>query len=138
MRLTRSVVTLLALAALALAGCGSDSGGSNGSKPAGAKGGSSDGDARVVQVEVKPDARKFVDDTLEVPAGKVTLELKNPDPYEHNIVVEGPGGVEEHGELVGQGETSSVTVDLKAGETYEFYCDPHKSSGMKGTLVVNG
>jgi plastocyanin len=30
----------------------------------------------------------------------------------------------------------SVTVTLKKG-TYTYQCDPHASSGMKGTFTVN-
>jgi uncharacterized cupredoxin-like copper-binding protein len=45
--------------------------------------------------------------------------------------------VEEEGETVEKGGTSSVTAELKPGE-YEFYCPVpgHEEGGMKGTLTV--
>ena len=79
---------------------------------------------------------RFAKSTLEAPAGRVTLVMENPAQLEHNIAVRGDG-VDEKGEVVGQGETSEVAVDLEPGE-YEFYCSVpgHEDAGMKGTLTV--
>ena len=76
--------------------------------------------------------------TLEAPAGTVTLVMENPSALEHNIAVRGEG-VDEQGEVVGQGDESSVTAELEPGE-YEFYCSVpgHEAAGMKGTLTVSG
>ena len=62
--------------------------------------------------------------------------MSNPASIPHAIAVEG-NGVDKDGKPVGQGGTSTVTVDLKPGK-YEFYCpvDSHKQAGMKGTLTV--
>jgi plastocyanin len=81
---------------------------------------------------------RFSKSTLETAAGKVTLVMENPSPLEHNIAVRGDG-LDEKGEVVGQGERSEVTVDLEPGE-YEFYCSVpgHEEAGMKGTLTVTG
>jgi plastocyanin len=81
---------------------------------------------------------RFSKSTLEAPAGKVTLVMENPSQVEHNIAVRGEG-VDEKGEVVGQGEESQVAVDLEPGE-YEFYCSVpgHEDAGMKGTLTVMG
>jgi plastocyanin len=79
---------------------------------------------------------RFSKSTLEAPAGRVTLVMENPSQLEHNIAVRGDG-VDEKGEVVGQGEASQVAVDLEPGE-YEFYCSVpgHEDAGMKGTLTV--
>jgi plastocyanin len=85
-----------------------------------------------------PRQLRFSKSTLEARAGRITLVMENPAPIEHNIAVRGEG-VDEQGEVVGQGKESRVTVDLEAGE-YEFYCSVpgHEQAGMKGTLTVTG
>jgi uncharacterized cupredoxin-like copper-binding protein len=85
-----------------------------------------------------PSQLRFSKSTLEARAGRITLVMENPAPIEHNIAVRGEG-VDEQGEVVGQGKESRVTVDLEAGE-YEFYCSVpgHEQAGMKGTLTVTG
>ena len=79
---------------------------------------------------------RFEKATLEAPAGTITLVMENPSAIEHNIAVRG-GDVDEQGEVVGQGDESTVTADLEPGE-YEFYCSVpgHEAAGMKGTLTV--
>jgi plastocyanin len=81
---------------------------------------------------------RFSKSALEAPAGTVTLVMENPSALEHNIAVRGEG-VDEKGEVVGQGDESTVTVELEPGE-YEFYCSVpgHEAGGMKGTLTVGG
>jgi plastocyanin len=81
---------------------------------------------------------RFARSSLESPAGTITLVMENPSPLEHNIAVRGDG-VDERGEVVGQGQESRVTVELEAGE-YEFYCSVpgHDEAGMNGTLTVSG
>jgi plastocyanin len=80
----------------------------------------------------------FQKDSLTAPAGEITLVMENPSSEVHNISIEG-NGVDEKGELVGQGETSRVTVILEPGE-YTFYCSVplHRDGGMEGTLTVTG
>jgi plastocyanin len=85
-----------------------------------------------------PRELRFSKSTLEAPAGTVTLVMENPSALEHNIAVRGEG-LDEQGEVVGQGDESTVTVELEPGE-YEFYCSVpgHEAAGMKGTLTVSG
>jgi plastocyanin len=85
-----------------------------------------------------PRELRFSKSTLEASAGTVTLVMENPSTLEHNIAVRGEG-VDEQGEVVGQGDESTVTVELEPGE-YEFYCSVpgHEEAGMKGTLTANG
>jgi plastocyanin len=80
----------------------------------------------------------FEKDELTAPAGEVTLVMENPSSLEHNIAVKGDG-LDEKGPVVGEGETSEVTVNLEAGE-YTFYCSVpgHEAGGMEGTLTVTG
>ena len=70
------------------------------------------------------------------PAGALTIQSPNESPTEHNIALEG-GGVNEEGDVVGQGEVSEIEVDVEAGE-YTFYCsvDGHRQAGMEGPLTV--
>jgi plastocyanin len=62
--------------------------------------------------------------------------MTNRGPLEHDVAIKG-NGVDEKGQVVGQGGKSTVTADLKPG-TYTFYCsvDGHEAAGMKGTLIV--
>jgi plastocyanin len=80
----------------------------------------------------------FQKDSLTAPAGEITLVMFNPSSEVHNISIEGDG-VDEKGELVGEGETSRVTAVLEPGE-YTFYCSVplHRDGGMEGTLTVTG
>jgi plastocyanin len=79
---------------------------------------------------------KFDKTALSAKAGKVTIDMRNPSPQQHNVAIEGHG-VDVAGKIVGQGGTSAVTASLKPG-TYTFYCavDSHRQAGMKGTLTV--
>jgi plastocyanin len=74
--------------------------------------------------------------TLETPAGEVTIRMENPSSLPHNVSIEGDG-VDEEGETVEEGGTSEVSAELSAGE-YTFYCSVagHREGGMEGTLTV--
>lgn len=75
---------------------------------------------------------------LSADAGTVTITMENPDgdKMPHAIAIEG-NGVDESGEIVDAGGTSTVTADLQPGE-YTFYCPvgQHRQNGMEGTLTV--
>lgn len=140
MRPAHAVLPSLAALAL-LAGCGGGSSSDSSSTvPAAAPssgGGGGGGKGTVVNLSADPSgALKFDKTKITVPAGKVTLVMKNPSTVTHAIGVEG-NGVDQDGQDAAGGETSTVTLNLKPG-TYEFYCpvDGHEAAGMKGTLVV--
>jgi plastocyanin len=78
----------------------------------------------------------FDKQSLEAPAGAVTIRMENPSSVPHNVSIEG-NGVDEEGETVEQGGTSEVSAQLRAGE-YTFYCSVsgHQEGGMEGTLTV--
>jgi uncharacterized cupredoxin-like copper-binding protein len=69
-------------------------------------------------------------------AGKVKLDSKNATSTPHDISVQG-NGVDEHGKVVQNGGTSTISVSLKPG-TYTFYCSVpgHRQAGMQGKLTV--
>jgi plastocyanin len=68
--------------------------------------------------------------------GKVQLESKNASGTPHDISIEG-NGLDQHGKIVQNGGTSSISVTLKPG-TYTFYCSVpgHRQAGMQGKLTV--
>jgi len=69
-------------------------------------------------------------------AGRTGFNVENGGKEDHAFVIEG-NGVREETEVLKQGGTSSVTVDLKPG-TYTVYCPvkDHAQKGMKTTVTV--
>jgi plastocyanin len=143
-----------AVAALAAAGCGGGGGSSatsasstpaSASTPApaassttgGSASSSSSGGGSTLKLAADPSgALAFNKTKLSAKAGKVTITMSNPSPVSHGVAVQG-SGVNQVGNTVGSGGTSTVTVTLKPG-TYTFYCPVpgHEQAGMKGTLTV--
>jgi len=142
-----SIIALLAALALIGAGCGGDddsSSGNSGSSSSNtsttkqsSSGGGGGGAAQTLKLSADAGgALKFDKSSLTAKAGKVTIVLDNPSSLPHAVELEGKG-LEEKSGTIGQGQTTKVSADLKAG-TYEYYCpvDGHKAAGMKGTLTV--
>jgi uncharacterized cupredoxin-like copper-binding protein len=74
---------------------------------------------------------------LSAKAGRVTIELSNSAPIEHDVAIA------QGNSILGQtpvftGGTRSVTVKLAPG-TYTFFCTVpgHRQAGMEGTLTVS-
>ena len=153
LNVTPAAALCAAVAAFAVAGCGSDdnssSGGSSSSSdttaattpapPPSTSGSSGGGGGASSNLKLSADSSgqlKFDKSTLSAKAGNVTITMDNPSPVAHAVAVEG-NGVDKDGKTVNMGGTSTVSVNLKPG-TYEFYCpvDGHKAAGMKGTLTV--
>jgi plastocyanin len=145
----RLMACLLAIAALAVAGCGgsSKSSGSSGSTPTpsatsggssgGGGGGSSSGGGSSVPVAADPNgAIKFTTTTLKAKSGTVTFNFTNKASIPHAFAIQG-NGVNAKGKTV-SGGSDTLTVKLKPG-TYTFYCPVpgHEAAGMKGTLTVS-
>jgi plastocyanin len=123
-RALTTVVTLLLLV-LGLSACG---GGNGDGEPA--AGGTT------LELAADPGGGfSFDKQTLEAPAGTITIHLTNDSSVPHNVGVEG-NGVDEKTDTVTNGEIS-LTVELEPGE-YTFYCDVpgHREGGMEGTLTV--
>ena len=77
-------------------------------------------------------------ESLQAPAGSVTINYDNPAALSHDVVVEDESGSEVgKTELISEGNTS-ITLELQPG-TYTFFCDVpgHREGGMEGTLNVN-
>lgn len=81
------------------------------------------------EIEVKQNG----EDAESVKAGTYTLKVEDKSD-QHNFHLIGPG-VDEKVTDVGFVGDKTVTVTLKKG-TYTYQCDPHTSSGMKGTFEV--
>jgi hypothetical protein len=67
-------------------------------------------------------------------AGKYTLTVSDRS-SEHDFVLTGPGVRTRQVTGLGFKGTRTVSVTLKRG-TYTYYCTPHRSFGMKGTIRV--
>jgi len=116
----------LALAVLALPGCG----GGNSAATSSASG---------KQVAISEVDFKLDPSTVNVSsAGTISLHVTNNGKTEHALEVEG-NGVEEETDTIQPGESADLTVEVKDGE-YELYCpiDGHRKLGMDGKLVVGG
>ena len=116
---------------LMASGCGGGSSGGN-SSTAGSGGG-----GQVVEIPIADSGFMFTITTATASAGTVTLKAMNPQSTPHDISIKG-NGVDEKGNQVSGGDTSTVTATLTPG-TYEYYCSVpgHEAAGMKGTLTVS-
>jgi plastocyanin len=81
------------------------------------------------EIEVKQNG----EDAESVKAGTYTLKVEDKSD-QHNFHLIGPG-VDDKVTDVGFVGDKTVTVTLRKG-TYTYQCDPHASSGMKGTFEV--
>ena len=79
----------------------------------------------------------YVTNKATAPPGALTILSPNPSTTPHNIAIEGPGGVNEVGEVVTDGGVSEVKATVRAGE-YAFFCtvEGHRAGGMEGVLTV--
>jgi plastocyanin len=136
---------LLAVAALAVAGCGGSSGNSKssggGSTPtstptSNSSSGSSGGGSGVAIAADPNGSLKFTTTTLKAKSGTVTFDFTNKASIPHAFAIKG-NGVNAKGKTV-TGGSDTLTVKLKPG-TYTFYCPVpgHEAAGMKGTLTVS-
>jgi uncharacterized cupredoxin-like copper-binding protein len=131
----RHFLAVLLLPALLLAAaCG---GGSSAGSSAPAGSTTSGGAGQTIDIPISDSGFSFTKTSVTAHAGTVTLKSVNPQSVPHDISIKG-NGVDETGEEVSNGGTSTVTADLKPG-TYEFYCSVpgHEQAGMKGTLTVS-
>ena len=121
--------------AVAAAGCGGSSGSSATSSASSAV--SSVAGSHVVQIDVAPSGFAYVKSSATVQSGPVVIRSMNPQSIGHDISLKG-NGVDAHGKIVSNGDTSTIVIaNLKPG-TYTYYCSVpgHEAAGMKGTLTV--
>lgn len=110
----------LALAGLALGGCG-------GEEPP----------ARSLRIDAAADgALRFESTAVRSTPGRVAVTMANPSSIPHAIGVRGKD-VDESGETVGRDGTSRVTVTLESG-SYVLFCPvaDHERAGMTASLTV--
>jgi plastocyanin len=91
----------------------------------------------VLQMPANPDGQlAYASTAATAEAGQLEINSKNDADIPHDIALEG-GGVNEKGETVQDGGTSSISVDVQAGE-YTYYCTVpgHREGGMQGKLTV--
>lgn len=67
------------------------------------------------------------------PGQEVRITLKGTDEGVHNFCV-GPGKCTAY--VTAAGETQTLTFTAPETGSLEYYCQPHRSGGMKGTLAV--
>lgn len=74
--------------------------------------------------------------SAEASAGQITINSQNDSSVDHDIALEG-NGVNEKGEIVKDGGTSTLQADVQPGE-YTFFCTVpgHREGGMEGKLTV--
>jgi plastocyanin len=131
-----SVLSALALG-LAACGGGNEAATTGGGATTAGGGGGGGGGGETLQLAADPSgALKFDKTSLEATAGNVTIDFTNDSSLPHDVKLEGPG-VNGEGTDTITGSSTSVTLDLQAGE-YTFYCsvDGHRAAGMEGKLVV--
>ena len=91
----------------------------------------------VLNMPADPDGRlAYASTRATAQAGRLTINSKNDAQVPHDIALEG-NGVNEKGETVQDGGTSTIEVSLRPGE-YTYYCTlpGHRAGGMAGTLTV--
>lgn len=114
-----------AAAALVLAACGGADDAGDTDAAAAADG--------VVAV-VGTDSLAWDQESFEVPAGEITVELTCEDAVNHNFVIDETG---EEVVACDPGETATGTVSLEAG-TYTYVCTiPGHETTMRGELTVS-
>lgn len=70
-------------------------------------------------------------------AGRVTFVIRNVGKDGHDFWIRG-GGITKKSRLVGSGGTARLTVVLKKGVRYQFWCavGSHAKKGMRGSFVA--
>ena len=124
----------LALAVVALAGCGG-SGSSKGTTRQAAAPASSG-----KTIEIKETEYKLTPSTATIPStGTVTFKATNAGQTDHALEIEG-NGVEQKTSTISPGSSATLTVNLSKAGTYDVYCpiDGHRSMGMEAKLTVGG
>jgi plastocyanin len=138
-------VAILALTAVAAAGCGGSSKSSSSTESGGGGGGkktiagvpANDHGSKTVsgETEVELDDFYFEPTVLRAkPGSQVTLELKNEGSTEHNLSIDSQGIDKD----VEAGEDAKVTVTMPKSGQLSFYCKYHKGMGMAGALAAGG
>jgi uncharacterized cupredoxin-like copper-binding protein len=136
-RPTPVIISIAALGALALAGCGGGSSSSSTTasttSTTSAAGGGGGSTVAVSETDFKLNP---ADPTVK--AGTVSFNATNDGAVTHSLEVEGPSGDQELKSALAPGQSGTLTVNLSKPGKYEFYCpiDSHKQMGMVGEVTV--
>ncbi|HKJ35331.1 MAG TPA: plastocyanin/azurin family copper-binding protein [Solirubrobacterales bacterium] len=138
----------LAIAALALAACGSDDSSDATTEAATTTeeapaeettaSGDSGGKGGTVEIEADPSGGlSYTTGDVSTKAGTVTIDFSNPAALGHDVRVEDSSGNDIGGTTVISESSESVDLDLEPG-TYTYYCSVggHRAGGMEATLTV--
>jgi plastocyanin len=143
------LLLICAFAALGVAGCGDDNGGSDtaatttettdttdtGATGAAGGGGGSGG---TIRISADPGGDlAYEQKSVTAKAGRNKIVFTNESSLPHDVKVEADGEDIGGTEVVTNG-TAEATVNLEAGKTYTFYCSVpgHREAGMEGDLKV--
>jgi plastocyanin len=148
-------VSLLAVALVVLAGCGSSSKTTSSSAETSASSApattpatpattsstpssAASGASTTLSLEANKSGQlKYNKTSLTAKAGSVTIDFTNMAELAHNVNVESSSGTKEGGTETFTGGSKPLTLNLKPG-TYKFFCSVpgHRMAGMEGTLTV--
>jgi uncharacterized cupredoxin-like copper-binding protein len=133
MKAKRLPLMILAMLALAFAGCGDDDDDDDGG---GGSGGGGGGSAETVQLSATDFKFTPASPTVAEP-GEVTFVVTNDGDTDHALEVEGPDE-EQETDTIAPGDSAELTVDLSEEGSFEMYCPigNHKEMGMEGEVVV--
>ena len=90
-----------------------------------------------MRLDAAPDGSlRFEAGAVAAQPGRLRIEMANPADIPHAIGIRG-NGVDETGETVGKGATSSVSIDVRPGK-YTLFCPVggHEQAGMVAELAV--
>ena len=138
----------LAVAALALAACGSDDGTTSTDTAAAITdttaettaetGGGAGGAGGTIKVEADPSGQlAYTTGDLETKAGVVTIDFDNPAAVGHDVRIEDSSGSDLGGTSVITESSETAEVELEPG-AYTYFCSVpgHRQAGMEATLTV--
>jgi uncharacterized cupredoxin-like copper-binding protein len=135
-RPTLVIISIAALGALALAGCGGGSSSSSTTASTTSTTSAAGGGGSTVAVSETDFKLNPADPTVK--AGTVSFNATNDGAVTHSLEVEGPSGDQELKSALAPGQSGTLTVNLSKPGKYEFYCpiDSHKQMGMVGQITV--
>jgi plastocyanin len=141
-----SGVAVLALGLAGLTACGGDSGSSStagatsesASSSSSAAASSSDGSSEAEAITATEADFSIALDQDSLTAGTYAITVVNNGSATHDLAVEEDGTTKATSDKIGPGESTTLTVDLDAGE-YVFYCSigNHRAMGMEITVPVS-
>ena len=148
MRRLPALLLICAFAALGVAGCGDDNGGSDTAATTtettettetGTTGsGGGGGGGGTIRISADPGGDlAYEQKSVTAKAGRNKIVFTNESSLPHDVKVEADGD-DVGGTEVVTNDTAEATVTLEAGKTYTFYCSVpgHRQAGMEGTIKV--